>query len=267
MFSLKRHLLLSQAQSNSQVPLVIALGTPQGAKGWRLTHLSARPWMLPYVLPLRNKKKGQCPDGKGLTHPRTGRPWRKAVMRPSRCLGQPRTAEAGLEEQLGTWRPAQWRRSKGRLIAPRPYTCPLLSGPQSTAPSPAPAGQQARAAGTAQRARAERTGPGSRSRPRPATHLSSAITMASNRSWPPAMAAARPPSAPELRHTELASPDRDHPLPRMRSPLPEAAARGRPGKDGAREGPAGAGAGRGRVRGGGAEPSWAGSRPRPPPPQ
>lgn len=221
--------------------------------------------MLPYVLLLRNKKKGQCPDGKGLSHPRTGRRWRKAVTSPSRCLGQPRTAEAGLEEQLGTWRPAHWPRSKGGSIAPRPHTCPLLSGPQSAAPSPAPAGQQARAAGAAQRARGKPIGPGSQSRPRPATHLSSAITMASNRSCPSAMVAARHPSAPELRHTALASPARDHPLPRQRSTLPEAAARGRPGKDGAQEGPAGAGAGPGRVRGGGAGPRWAGPRPRPRP--
>lgn len=225
--------------------------------------------MPPYVPPLRNKRRGQCPDGKGLSHPKAGRPWRKTVIRPSRCLEPPRTAEAGLES---SWAPGarpggrgvekgQWHLGPTRVRCFQDHRA-LLQGPHARGARPERPPRP-------KRLRASLTGRGSRSRPRPtpATHLSSAITIASNRSWSPAMAAGRPACGPELRHRAPGPPTRealaDDPLPKRRSPLPAAAARGRPGKDGAREGPAGAGAGSGRVRGGGAGRGWAETRPRP----
>lgn len=41
------------------------------------------------VCPITEERErgGQRPDGRGPPHPRTGRPWREAVTRPSRCMG------------------------------------------------------------------------------------------------------------------------------------------------------------------------------------
>lgn len=88
------------------------------------------------------------------------RPWRKAVISPSRCRGQRRAGEAGLREQLGTWRPPQRPGGEKGSIASRPHTCPPPSGPQSAASRPTPTGSQARAATAAPQLRADPSGGG-----------------------------------------------------------------------------------------------------------
>lgn len=90
-------------------------------------------------------------------------------------LGAAPDREAGLGEQLGTCRAAEEEEERRKAAAPalRPHTrpCPPLAQ-GAPHPTPAPASHQARAAFAAEERR----------RPGPATHLSSAITMASNMS-------------------------------------------------------------------------------------
>lgn len=76
--------------------------------------------------------------------------------------------------------PAQRPRSKEGSIASRPHTRPPLPGPPRAPPRPPRPRRQARAAAAAQQRESCLTGRGCRSPLRRATHLSSAITMASN---------------------------------------------------------------------------------------
>lgn len=205
--------------------------------------------MLPYVPSVRNKEKGQRPDGKGPSHPSTGRPRRKAVIRPSRCLGPPRTGRrvGGTAGHVASRRRVKQRPQHLGPTRVRDPRAPPTRRPRLTRP---------------RCLQSER-----RRRPRPALPPTSRPPSRWRRTYldsPPWRLPARPALPLELRSPTKAPPPARIGYPLTASaearPLPGAAARGRPGKDGEREGPAGAaGLGRMRARGGAreAEPCFA----------
>lgn len=185
-------------------------------------------------------------------------------------LGAAASGEAGLEQQLGTGRPPSGRGAKKGQQHLGPHASAPSRPTERSSEAPTP-GHQARAAAAA-RSPTARELPDRAAVPVPAEAGHSPVIRhhdgveqvllaghggRSARLGPGAPSRALPPPTREA--------PADDPLPKRRNSLPAAAARGRPGKDGARQGPARAGAGSQRVRGGGAGRSWAGTQPRPPP--
>lgn len=184
--------------------------------------------MRPYVPPPRNKERGQRPDGKGPSHPSTGRPRRKAVSRPSRCSGPPRS---GRRVWGSSWARGARPSGKGAATASRPHRRPRPSRPHRAPPDArGPAGPRS--------LRGRERAPARPRHPPLVRHhdgVEHVLTPGHGGRARPALPLARrpPPARPGRPLTAAATAAEAR-------PLPGTAARGRPGKDGTREGPAGA---------------------------